>query len=122
MSESRTTTVLVVEDEVLLRFDLADTLSGRGYRVLMAANADEAITLLEADPTVGCVITDINMPGTMDGLALAHLVFNRWPPCRLILVSGNPTPLPETYPKGAHFLRKPMAEQQLAETFALLGL
>lgn len=69
--------ILIVEDEPLIRMDLADMLEELGYSVLEAANADEAIAILESEPAVTAVVTDVDMPGTMDGLALTFVVRNR---------------------------------------------
>ena len=60
-----------------------------GYEAVEASNADEAIRILEADPTIRLVFTDIDMPGSMDGLKLAHYVRGRWPPIKLIVASGS---------------------------------
>ena len=75
-------TVLVVEDEPLIRSDLSDLLTDMGYTVLEAASADQAIALLETRAEIIAVITDVHMPGSMDGLALARIVRERWPPVR----------------------------------------
>ncbi len=75
-------TLLIVEDEALVRIDLADLLGDMGYEVIEAAGADQAIALLETHPEIVAVITDIQMPGSMDGLALARAVRERWPPSR----------------------------------------
>ena len=71
---------LVVEDDALVRFDLAQTLEAEGYKTFEAADAAEAIAVLEAHSEITVVFTDIQMPGTMDGLALSHYVRKRWPP------------------------------------------
>ena len=71
---------LVVEDEALVRFDLTQSLQAEGYETFEAADAAEAIGVMEAHPEIRVVFTDIQMPGTMDGLALSHYVRKRWPP------------------------------------------
>ena len=68
---------LVVEDEALMRFDLAQSLEAEGYKTFEAADAAEAIAVMEAHPEIRVVFTDIQMPGTMDGLALSHYVRKR---------------------------------------------
>lgn len=74
--------LLVVEDDGLIRMDLVDTLQDAGYPVLEAVNADEAwAILLETD--VSALVTDIDMPGSMDGLELARRVCERWPDCKI---------------------------------------
>lgn len=99
--------VLVVEDEALLRMDIADVLQEAGFEVLEAANADEAIVALESDPRIRLVFTDVDMPGTMDGLRLARVVANRWPPVRLIITSGHRLVQITDIPDGSVFFAKP---------------
>ncbi|MBX9454604.1 MAG: response regulator [Rhizobium sp.] len=99
--------ILVVEDEVLLRMDMADHLSGQGFHVFEAGDADEAIILLEQNPAIRLVITDIDMPGSMDGLKLAEAVRNRWPPVKIIVVSGHRVVEITDLPDGSMFFSKP---------------
>ena len=73
-------TALVVEDEALVRLDLAESLQAAGYKTVEAASADEAIAVLQSNSDIRVVFTDIQMPGAMDGLALSHYVRKRWPP------------------------------------------
>jgi CheY-like chemotaxis protein len=80
--------VLVVEDEPLIRMNAVTTIENAGIGVLQAASADEAIAILEACPDVRVVFTDVQMPGSMDGLKLAHFVRDRWPPIMIIATSG----------------------------------
>jgi DNA-binding NtrC family response regulator len=82
-------TVLVVEDEVLIRLDLADHLRLAGYRVIEASNGDEALTVLQSIDTVSLMISDIRMPGQTDGTALATWVRREMPHVKVILVSGH---------------------------------
>lgn len=100
-------TILVVEDEALIRMMGAENLSDAGFHVLEAANADEAVAILEQADSVQLVFTDINMPGSMDGIALADLVHRRWPDVRLLLTSGNEHPVGEQLPDDGRFLPKP---------------
>jgi two-component system, response regulator PdtaR len=81
--------VLVVEDEVLVRLMMAEELRSAGYEVIEAATADEALDALAHIPGVSLVITDIRMPGSMDGLRLARLVRSEYPATRILLTSGN---------------------------------
>jgi CheY-like chemotaxis protein len=74
--------VLVVEDETLIRLDIADCLAEAGFDTLEAANADQAIRTLENRPDIRLILTDVNMPGKMIGLELAALVRLRWPPIK----------------------------------------
>ena len=99
--------VLVVDDEALVRVDLATALGEAGYQVLEASDADHAITALERHPQIRFVITDIHMPGSMDGLRLAHYVRDRWPPVHILVVSGGMKPAPTSLPSRSRFLSKP---------------
>ena len=99
--------VLVVEDEFLLRMDAVDFVGRCGFIMYEASNADEAIQLLELHDDIRAVFTDINMPGTMDGLKLAHYVRGRWPPIKTIITSGQRRPLAEDMPAGSGFIAKP---------------
>ena len=101
------TTVLVVEDEILVAMDLEMTLEENGFRVLKAPNADKALELLEAHNEIQLIITDIDMPGSMDGLRLAAAVSDRWPPTRIILVSGHRMVGVADIPDGSLFFSKP---------------
>jgi two-component system, response regulator PdtaR len=82
-------TVLLVEDEVLIRLMIADELRSQGLQVLEASNADEALTILESSLAVHLLFTDVRMPGRMDGLALAKLAQARFPRLKLIIASSR---------------------------------
>jgi len=99
--------VLVVEDEPLIRFALADDLADAGFQVLEAANADEAIVILGLHDDIRLLVTDIDMPGTMDGLRLSAMVRDRWPPVRIIVTSGKRIPAGTALPAGSRFVPKP---------------
>jgi CheY-like chemotaxis protein len=81
--------VLIVEDEALVRMTAVDMIEEAGFEILEAANADEAILLLEARRDITVLFTDIEMPGSMDGLRLAQAVRGRWPPIKIIATSGR---------------------------------
>jgi len=81
--------VLVVEDDVLIRLMIADQLRERGFAVVEASNADEAVTLLQSQVPVNLVLTDVRMPGSMDGIAFAKLVRETRPELKLVITSGN---------------------------------
>lgn len=99
------TTVLIVEDEYLVREVLEDELTTAGYAVVAAGNADEAIAILESRPDIHLVFTDIDMPGSMDGLKLAACVRDRWPPVHIIITTGKARPA--EIPANALFIPKP---------------
>lgn len=107
--------VLVVEDEPIIRMDVVAIIEDVGFDVIEATNADEAIVLLESRPDISIVFTDIDMPGSMDGLKLAHAVRKRWPPVVLIIASGRVTPTPEEMPAETVFLRKPYTQSMVAK-------
>ena len=104
---TRSPAVLVVEDEVLIRMSIADSLEEAGFTVYEAANADQAIKLLEVHQDIRVLFTDIDMPGTMDGLRLAEAVRNRWPPVKIIITSGHVKIRQEELPVDGHFFAKP---------------
>jgi CheY-like chemotaxis protein len=104
---ARVPTVLVVEDEVLLRLLGIDIFSEAGFQVMEAVNADEALVFLETVAEVHVLFTDVNMPGSIDGLALAHHVGCHWPRIAIIIVSGTVSLAPHQLPRGARFHRKP---------------
>jgi CheY-like chemotaxis protein len=106
--------VLIVEDEFLLRMDAVDMIAAAGFEVVEAANADEAIEILEARRDITVVFTDIQMPGSMDGLKLARAVSGRWPPIKIIATSGQPELRETDLPEGGRFLPKPYSPLQIA--------
>ena len=99
--------MLIVEDEFLLRVDAVDMIKAAGFDVVEAANADEAIEILESRPDVTVVFTDIQMPGSMDGLKLARAVRGRWPPIKIVATSGHVHVSETDLPEGGRFLPKP---------------
>jgi CheY-like chemotaxis protein len=107
--------ILVVEDEALVRLDAIDMLNDAGFRVIEATNADEAIAILEKRPDIRVVVTDIQMPGSMDGLKLAATIRNRWPPIALIVTSGRVSVKPQDLPERGRFLPKPYTGLNLVE-------
>jgi CheY-like chemotaxis protein len=105
--------VLVVEDEGLIRLCAMDMIEEAGFQAIEAADADEAIRILEGRNDIRAVFTDIQMPGSMDGLRLAQVVRNRWPPVALVVTSGQQTVLESDLPKGGRFLLKPYQATQI---------
>ncbi|MBB3543299.1 MULTISPECIES: response regulator [unclassified Rhizobium] len=104
--------ILVVEDEHFLRFETVDVLEQAGYRVLEAANADEALVLLKTN-CVNTLFTDIDMPGTMDGLGLVKTVRSKWPSTKLIVTSGLIKLSHRDLESGVHFIAKPAPSREL---------
>jgi CheY-like chemotaxis protein len=113
--ESRRPVVLIVEDEFLLRMDAVDMIAGAGFEVLEAANADEAIELLEERRDIAVVFTDIQMPGSMDGLKLARAVRGRWPPIKIVATSGHAHVKETDLPDGGRFLPKPYSAVEVTD-------
>lgn len=99
-------TVLVVEDEPLIRICAVDLVADLGFETIEAASADEAIAILEQRSDIRIVFTDIHMAGSMDGLELAAYVRSRWPPISFIVVSGEQRPNASQMPEGACFFAK----------------
>lgn len=88
MAPDQPRTILVVEDDVLIRMDVSDYLRDCGWHVVEAGNATEAVTVLESDTAVDLVFSDIQMPGAIDGFGLAAWVREHRPGLRIILTSG----------------------------------
>src|ERR1700680_450950 len=105
--------VLIVEDELLLRMDAVDMIAGAGFEVVEAANADQAIDILESRRDITVVFTDIQMPGSMDGLRLARAVRGRWPPIKIVATSGHLHVRETDLPEGGRFLPKPYSPVQV---------
>jgi CheY-like chemotaxis protein len=99
--------VLIVEDEPLVRIGAVNIIEDAGFEVIEAASADEAIGILECRNDVRVVFTDIHMPGSMDGLKLAHAIRNRWPPIKIIVTSGRDLITAQDLPEGGRFFAKP---------------
>jgi CheY-like chemotaxis protein len=116
MTNQSLVTVLVVEDEAFLLFSIADELREAGYHVLEASNADQAIRILESRQDISILFTDIDMPGSMDGLRLSAAVRDRWPPVKIIITSGKRQPAADAMPSGGVFLPKPYAPAAVAAT------
>ena len=115
-------TVLVVEDEMMLRLRAVDIVEDAGFSPLQAVNADEALALLESHADIKLLFTDIQMPGSMDGLKLAHAVHERWPAIKIILVSGQVTLDEGERPADSRFFGKPMkAKHMIAELQEMIG-
>jgi CheY-like chemotaxis protein len=108
--------VLIVEDEALLRMNAAEMIADAGFEVAEAANADEAIAILEARPNIHVVFTDVQMPGSMDGLKLAGFVRGRWPPIKIVATSGFVRVGEQDLPEGSRFVTKPYMAAEIVAT------
>jgi two-component sensor histidine kinase/CheY-like chemotaxis protein len=114
--------VLVVEDEMVLRMRAVDIVEDAGFTPVEAVNADEAIAILESRSDIDLLFTDIQMPGSMDGLKLAHAVHDRWPSIKIMLVSGQVRPSDAERPVDSRFFGKPLAARQMInELRAMVG-
>lgn len=111
--ESNGPVVLIVEDELLLRMDAADMIRAAGFDVVEAADADQAIEILETRRDITVVFTDIQMPGSMDGLKLARAVRGRWPPIKIVATSGHIGVHETDLPEGGRFLAKPYSSTEI---------
>jgi CheY-like chemotaxis protein len=122
-SNAKRPVVLIVEDELLLRIDAAEMIEKAGFDVVEAGNADEAIAILESRPDIHIVFTDIQMPGSMDGLKLARFVRDRWPPIKLVATSGRVMIQDGDLPEDALFIGKPYTSSRISATLRdLAGL
>jgi two-component sensor histidine kinase/CheY-like chemotaxis protein len=114
--------VLVVEDEMVLRMRAVDIVEDAGFIPVEAVNADEAIAILESRSDIDLLFTDIQMPGSMDGLKLAHAVHARWPSIKIILVSGQVKPSDAERPADSRFFGKPLGIGQMIHVLqAMMG-
>jgi two-component system, response regulator PdtaR len=114
--------VLVVEDEPLLRMLAVEVVEEAGFIAIEARDADEAVMLLESHTDITLLFTDINMPGSMDGLKLAHAVRDRWPPIKILVVSGKQQLQSFDLPSNSCFVGKPyQASTMVKELRSLVG-
>ncbi len=107
--------VLVVEDNPLILMSALDLVATAGFEGVGAANADEAIAILEARADIRLVFTDVEMPGTIDGVKLAHYIRKRWPPIHLIVASGRAILKESQLPAGSLFFSKPYDHNLIVE-------
>jgi two-component system, response regulator PdtaR len=112
--------VLVVEDHPLVRMAVLEVMIEAGFEALDASSASGAIRTLEARPDIRLVFTDAEMPGTLNGIGLAHYIRKRWPPVKLIVVSGKREVASDELPTGARFFHKPYRERSIVE--AMIGM
>ena len=107
--------LLVVEDEPLLRMLAVDVGEDAGFLVVAAANADDAVAILESRSDIRLVFTDIDMPGSLDGMKLAACIRDRWPPIHIILTSGHMKPSQDDMPAGSMFFAKPYRQDRVID-------
>ena len=114
--------VLVVEDEMMLRMRAVDMVEDAGFNPIEAVNADDALAILESRSDIELLFTDIQMPGSMDGLKLANAVHERWPLIKIILVSGQLKLTDSDKPADSRFFGKPIeVKQMIAEMQDMIG-
>ena len=114
--------VLVVEDEMLLRMRAVDMVEDAGYIPAEAVDADEALAILQSRSDIALLFTDVQMPGSMTGLQLAHAVHERWPPIKIILASGQLKLSKSEIPENSRFFGKPLnSVEMIAEMREMLG-
>src|SRR5438105_9835717 len=108
--------VLVVEDEFLIRSSAVEIIENAGFDVLQAADADEALEILQTRTDIRVIFTDIHMPGSMDGLRLAHAVRGRWPPIKIIATSSRINVRIDELPEGGRFVPQTYRPDEIAAT------
>ncbi|SON56384.1 Blue-light-activated protein [Hartmannibacter diazotrophicus] len=114
--------VLVVEDNAMIRMGAVDLVISAGYEALEAGDADEAIRIMESRADIDLVFTDVQMPGTMDGIKLSHYIRDRWPPVKLLIASGNAILDESSLPTGSRFFAKPYNDHVIVDAMAHLLL
>lgn len=112
--------VLIVEDSAIIRIGAVELVLAAGYEALEAGDADEAIRILEMRNDIDLVFTDVQMPGTMDGIKLSHYIRDRWPPVKLIIASGAAILEESMLPSGSRFFSKPSDDRTITEAMARL--
>jgi len=114
--------VLIVEDEMMLRMRAVDMVEDAGFTSVEAVDADEAVAILESRSDISLLFTDIQMPGSMDGLGLAHTVHDRWPSIKIIVVSGQLNSPNIDLPPCSRFFGKPLeAGQMIAQMRSMIS-
>ena len=113
-------TVLLVEDEPLVRATQVDILQEAGFWVLEAQDADEAFEILKRRVGVKVVLTDVDMPGSLDGFEFSRLVAQGWPEVGVLVISGKAFPDEGDLPSSAVFLPKPIRPDALTAQIAAL--
>lgn len=109
--QTSNTVILVVEDEALIRMDVVNQLNEQGYAILEAETGREALEEIANADIVNLLFTDIDMPGDLDGVRLAHEVSRSWPEMGIIVTSGMAPPGMGILPKGSRFFSKPYSPE-----------
>lgn len=112
--------VLIVEDKPIIRMNAVDLVTSSNYEAVEAGDADEAIRMLEMRTDIDLVFTDVQMPGTMDGIKLSHCIRDRWPLLKLIVTSGAAVANERQLPGGSRFFSKPYNDLSIVETMGQL--
>lgn len=120
ISDTFRTTVLVVEDEGLIRMDALDALEGAGFNMLEASNADEALHILSSHDDIDVVFTDVNMPGSIDGLGLMRRISDERPEICMIVASGMERPAQSSLAPRTRFFAKPYVFDRIVEAINAL--
>ncbi|MGV8853010.1 MAG: response regulator [Devosia sp.] len=115
---SKDTTILVVDDDALLRCAIVYQMEDEGFRVLEAESASKAIELLEQNSRISLLLTDIEMPGTFDGVRLAAIARDRWPLLKIVVMSARSPPDNSQLPIDSVFLKKPYDHRDIMRVFA----
>ena len=106
-------TVLIVEDEALQRRSAVEMVEEAGFHAIEARDGAEAMDLLETVPDIRAVLTDVDMPASIDGIKLAACIHRKWPAIAIVLISGKVVPRLGDVPTGARFFSKPYQEEEL---------
>jgi two-component sensor histidine kinase/CheY-like chemotaxis protein len=115
-------TVLIVEDEMVLRMRAVDIVEDAGFTPIEAVNADDALAILESRSDIELLFTDIQMPGSIDGLKLAHAVHERWPLIKIMIVSGQLKLTDTDKPADSRFFGKPLdVKHMVAQMQDMIG-
>lgn len=113
--------VLVVEDEPILRMMAIDLVEDAGFEAVEARSADEAVEILEVRTDIRIVFTDVDMPGSMDGLMLAAAIRDRWPPIEIIITSGHRSVNESMIPANTEFFSKPYDTVKVTRVLQRMG-
>lgn len=119
--DPRRPVVLLVEDEALVRLYVTDVLDEAGFEVIAAENAEAGLLALHARPDVQVLFTDLNMPGRIDGFALARIARAQFPHVGVLIISGRERPALGDLPPGAHFIPKPCKPEAMVRTVRALA-